>query len=126
MEIQERFNAIADEWVGKEEENRNRAVVVLAIEKDSEGKNGTIAGVIQGRASNIVDAFTQIIEDTDKDNQLGRVLRKAQHRVAMHSFCRLVDRVLSCDEKEDEEQREDTGEQPETTAEEQGKEASHE
>ena len=122
MEIQERFKAITDEWVGKEEENRNRAVVVIAIDKDTE----TISGVIQGRSSLVVGALTQIIKNESKDNLLGRLLRKAQTRAALHHMSDFLGKLLGDDEKGSEKSQEGEKEQSETAAEKQGGEASHE
>ena len=122
MEIQEKFKAIADEWVGKEDENRNRVVVVIAVDKDS----NTIGGVVQGKASLAVDAFTHIIEDEDKKNSLGRVIRRAQTRAALRHFSGLLDKLLGHVDETSEEQKEEAEEQTETTAKEQGEEASHE
>lgn len=129
MNIQDQLKAIADEWQGASTDNR--AVVLLTIEQkpDEEKENVTnsvISGVIQGKASLVIDAFQHIIEDERKSNDLGRAIRKAQSRVALNHLSVLLDKLLGSDEKTSEEQREDTEEQSADAATEQGEEASHE
>lgn len=129
MNIQEQLKSIADEWQGASTDNR--AVVLLTIEQkpDEEKENVTnsvISGVIQGKASLVIDAFQHIIEDESKSNDLGRVIRKAHSRVALNHLSSFLDKLLGSDEKTSEEQRENTEEQPTNAATEQGEEASHE
>lgn len=118
MNINEQLRKIADEFIG-EKDNDNRAVVLLTVEvrpnPEKEGMTDSILQeCVQGNAGVIIDAFQHLIEDTSKENQLGRCIRKAQSRAELHHLLGTLERIFGDEKKSDTEK--------ETAAQEQGKE----
>lgn len=143
MKFSKEFNESIMAW--KKENDDNRAIIVIGVERSNQQENGecdyNTGGWVIGNGGMLEDTVYHILTDSSKEEErhvLRDIFRRAISRAALDGMCRKlqesikdIDKMmkelgLSEGNDDDDDENEDTKENSETSAEEQGKEASHE
>ena len=90
MNIIEKIQAVADEFVGTKEENRERGALLIVFDK----KKGSIRGVVKGKARVVEEGLLQVICDKDSTNKIGETLRKVNMLYQLNQLTDDMDRLM--------------------------------
>ena len=90
MNIIEKIKAIADEFVGTKEDNRERGALLIVFDK----KKGSIQGLIKGKGRVVEEGLLQVICDKDSTNQIGETLRKVNMLYQLDQLTDNLDRLM--------------------------------
>lgn len=108
---------IADLKAWVEEDSENRAIALVAVQKTEETEEKCSSDqhtLTKGIMGYLVDAFQTVLNDTDPENGLCKVLKHAIRREAMTGLIKIASRMLNSSDKKSENSSEE------------GKEADHE
>ncbi len=135
MEFSEKLNAAIHEW--REEDKENRAIFVLAIEKQNVTKDGcelATCGWLNGSYETVRNTIYSIMsEKNPQDPVLHKLFHSAMRRYALDGMiksmgksCQRIGRIMEQMAIMTDDDEEETSDSPTNDAETAGKEDSHE